>query len=379
MATLPTALSYVAPLLLALAAACSSAPGASGEFEHTGIQQAVPNPPRPRPFTDLTRPTWVSGAVFSAHPAGGVVAIDSASRSVRTHVLPGQHVQDLAWDPATERLLVAVLLPETDGGRVLALLPTDTGLSVSAESPAFDGELRVVPDSVGTLLINQFEATSWQLLDAALVASGPGRALVTPSGIRPFLGPGGRAWLALDTTGFADGNYQDSLVRVEYGGARFTTEPLSFPAPGRPETRFIRGNGAATWIARKSDAASFIEYASYDFDSPVAPDWQRVEVGVTGPLIDAVVVPTTRSFALLVGGAESHVLYVSQDQHVAQLVLPAPAHPEQLFPRKLAWHDATGLLWVATELGCFALTPMKSGFSQVAHLPETRGPVVVAD
>jgi hypothetical protein len=372
----PLPLRHLVLFLISLAFACSSAPGAPGESTATTTHVDVPAPRTPPPMS-APLPAWLSGAVLSAHAAGGVAAYDSASGALRAHVLPGEFVHDLAWEPATGRLLVAFALREADGGRVVALLPTETGLVQSAESPNFDGELRLMPDAVGTLLVNHFEASSWQLLDAALVPRAPGRALVTPAGLRAFLGPGGRAWLALDTNGYADDVYQDALVRVEHGGARFSTEPLAFAAQDRPQTRFIRGDGAATWLARKHDAASWLEYGSYDFEVPQVPEFERVELGAAfGPLVDAIVVPPTRSFALLLGGADTRVVSIAKGQEVSSEPVPGAASPDALFPRKMAWHESSQRLWVATELGLTALAATKSGLSQVAHLPDARGPLV---
>ncbi len=253
-----------------LLAACSSVP--AEKSGSTAVDPAKRRPrPRPTPAVSGSLPAWAGTAVFAAHADGGVLVLDGATGSVRDRALPGQYIQDLNWDPAGQRLLAAVLLPEGEGGTVVALTLTERGLTESSESPPFDGELRILAGPAGLLLLNHFDATSWQLLDPALSPSAPGRALVTPTGLRSLPNSAGSAWLALDTTGASDSGYEDALVRVEHSATRFNAQPLAFSAPGRPESRFVRGENSRNWIARKPDEAAWVELGSYDIDAPSVP------------------------------------------------------------------------------------------------------------
>ncbi len=362
-------------LCLVVFAACSSEPAA--KIASPAEQEPYRPRPRPEPAVSGSLPNWAATALFAAHVDGGVLAVDGATGNLRDHALPGQYVVDLNWDPVGERLLAAVLLPEAEGGTVVALSLTEEGLVESSESPPFDGELRILAGAAGILLLNHFDATSWQLLDPHLSPSAPGRAVVTPTGLRPLRSSAGSAWLALDTTGASASGYEDALVRVEHSATRFSAQFLAFSAPDRPESRLVQGENSRNWIARKPDEAAWVELGSYDINAPSVPSFNRIDLAAPlGPLIDATFVPPGDRVALLLGGSESHLALI--DDHVVTVPVPGGAIPELLFPRKMVWQKSTDRLWVATELGLTAFAASQDGWPQVAHITQARGPVAIA-
>lgn len=335
----------------------------------------------------MRAPAWLCHSLFLSHEAGGIVVWDGDSGSVREHLLPGEVVQDLVWDAHRSQLLAALALDGQEGARVVSLELAASGLKVSQQSPGFDGELRLLPAKDSLLVVNRFESSSWQLLDAALQPSAPGRSLVTPAGLRSVPAALGGGWLALDTSGYDQGEYQDSLVRVRHDGTRFEASPLSFPAAGRPESRFLRdGRIEGAWIIRKHDDAASVELGRFAVGSDEAPRFDDVALtAAAGPLVDALQIEPAQTFVLLLGGRGSTLLGISRrmtadQRHVLALeiapsAIPGACFPEALPVKRLAWQRSLARLWVATEGGVTVLARTRAGFEAERELPQLRAPL----
>ena len=366
-----------------LLAACSGEPfAAERELPDAGSADPAPAPPDEHALVPPPRMRPALG--FARHASGGIAVFDRQSGKTLAQKDMAGPVLDIVWHASFERAFVVRGEPGLDACAVEALAFDGQALASVAQSEPLGGTARLHAWGDRVLAFAEEMGTSWWVYDADLKPLAPPKALFRPAAV---VTAGDGELLALDASRFESDGDADAIVKLGLDG-QWALDLWSFPAPGRPNSRFADATEPdSIRYVRKLATDGRFELAEIDALSPAVPSsFAQIASEAIGSLEDAVVdaerelLVTTLSGDVTGGGGKLVVLPLAAGAS-STIDLGASIESSPWPSRQLARDPVSGRWLVATGAGvrAFAVAGGKlaeaSGFEGSA----LRAPLVLAD